>query len=97
MLTEQEIGTAATNHTAIRRIVAQHGHLSVDMNRIQDDSDLYLAGLTSLATVNLMLVLENHFDIEFPDSKLGRGTFASLNAIFQAVAELKGGCHAGPV
>jgi acyl carrier protein len=35
-------------------------------------------------------MLENHFDIEFPDSKLGRGTFASVEAIAEAVAELKG-------
>ena len=74
----------------IRRIVAQHGNLSTKIDDLRDDSDLYLAGLTSLATVNVMLMLENHFDIEFPDSKLGRGTFASLEAIAEAVAELKG-------
>ena len=74
----------------IRRIVAQHGNLSTRVDELRDDSDLYLAGLTSLATVNVMLMLENHFDIEFPDSKLGRGTFASLEAIAEAVAELKG-------
>jgi acyl carrier protein len=74
----------------IRRIVAQHGNLSTKIDDLRDDSDLYLAGLTSLATVNVMLMLENHFDIEFPDSKLGRGTFASLEAIVEAVAELKG-------
>ncbi len=75
---------------AIRRIVGQHGHLSLNVDLLDDDSDLYQAGLTSLATVNVMLVLENHFDIEFPDSKLGRGTFASFAAIAEAVAELKG-------
>jgi acyl carrier protein len=97
MLKEQELGTAATNLAAIRRIVAQRGQLSVDVNSLEDDSDLYVAGLTSLATVNLMLALENHFDIEFPDSKLGRGTFGSLSAISQAVTELKGTCYAGSV
>ena len=72
----------------IREIIAQHGRLSVDVRNLPDDSDLYHAGLTSLATVNLMLALENHFDIEFPDSMLSRKTFASLESIAEAVAEL---------
>lgn len=74
----------------IRRIVAQHGNLSVSVENLKDDSDLYLAGLTSLATVNVMLALENQFDIEFPDAKLGRMTFSSFEAIAGVVTELKG-------
>lgn len=74
----------------IRRIVAQHGNLSVSVENLKDDSDLYLAGLTSLATVNVMLALENQFDIEFPDAKLGRMTFSSFEAITGVVTELKG-------
>jgi acyl carrier protein len=35
-----------------------------------------------------MLALENHFDVEFPDSMLTRKTFASLESIAEAVAEL---------
>ena len=76
--------------TAIRAILKQHGRLSVDPAALTEHSDLYFAGLTSLATVNVMLALENHFDIEFPDSMLSRKTFASLEAIAEAVAELRG-------
>jgi acyl carrier protein len=71
---------------AIREIVSQHGRLSVDVNRLKDDGDLYAAGLTSLATVNVMLALEDRFDIEFPEALLSRKTFASLEAIADAVA-----------
>jgi len=74
---------------AIRQIVAQHADLGVSVDSLKDSSDLYFAGLTSLATVNIMLALENHFDIEFPDAKLGRRTFATFEAIAEAVAELK--------
>jgi acyl carrier protein len=81
---------AVSHVPAIREIIGRHGWLATDVNSLQDDSDLYLAGLTSLATVNLMLALENHFDIEFPDSMLGRKTFASLEAIAEAVSELVG-------
>ena len=72
----------------IREIIAQHGRLSVDAHSLKEDSDLYQAGLTSLATVNVMLALEDRFDIEFPESKLSRKTFMSLDAIAEAVAEL---------
>jgi acyl carrier protein len=87
---EKETRTKPADLADIRRIVAQHGHLSGSIDSLADDSDLYLAGLTSLATVNVMLMLENHFDIEFPDSKLGRVTFSSIESIAEVVAELKG-------
>jgi len=55
-----------------------------------DGSDLYHAGLTSLATVGLMLALEDEFDIEFPDSMLSRKTFGSIESIVDAIEELQG-------
>ncbi len=73
---------------AIRDILARHGRLSVDVATLADGSDLYRAGLTSLATVNVMLALEEHFDVEFPDAMLTRKSFASLESIADAVAEL---------
>ena len=60
----------------------------MEIKTLKDDSDLYLAGLTSLGTVNLMLALENQFDIEFPDSMLNRKTFASLESIAESIEEL---------
>lgn len=76
------------NAAAIREIVAQQGCLPVDVSSLGDDSDLYTTGLTSLATVGLMLALEDRFDIEFPERMLGRGTFRSLASITEAVSEL---------
>ena len=52
--------------------------------------DLYEAGLTSLSTVNLMLALEEHFNVEFLDRMLGRKTFGSIRALNDAIAELRG-------
>src|SRR4051812_37776553 len=83
-----EVRSVVSDLVAIREILARHGHLSVPVNTLTDDGDLYSAGLTSLGTVNLMLALENHFDVEFPDSMLTRKTFASLEAIAEAVSEL---------
>ena len=78
----------APDLAAIRGILSQHGRLSVDAHSLPVDGDLYNAGLTSLATVGIMLALEDHFNIEFPDSMLRRKTFESLESISDAVSEL---------
>jgi acyl carrier protein len=74
----------------IRDIVAAHGRLLVDVGTLSDESDLYAAGLTSLSTVNLMLALEEHFDVEFLDRMLGRKTFQSIQSLSDAITELCG-------
>ena len=73
---------------SVREIVAQHGRLGIPVTELADDGDLYSAGLTSLATVGLMLALEDAFDIEFPDSMLSRKTFASIASLAAAVETL---------
>lgn len=73
----------------VREILMQHGRLSTDISSLNDDGDLYNAGLTSLATVGLMLALEEEFDIEFPDSMLSRKTFSSIESITDAIEELQ--------
>lgn len=78
-------------HSArIRSVIAEHARLLVDVSQLTDDSDLYEAGLTSLSTVNLMLALEEHFDVEFLDRMLGRKTFQSIRSLAAAIAELTG-------
>jgi acyl carrier protein len=72
----------------IRDIVAKHARLSSDPAELTPTSDLYAAGLTSLTTVHLMLALEDHFAVEFPDKFLSRKTFESLQSISEAIQEL---------
>jgi acyl carrier protein len=72
----------------VREIISQHGRLSAAVDQLSDTSDLYAAGLTSLATVGLMLALEEGFDIEFPDAMLSRKTFGSIDALASAVERL---------
>lgn len=74
----------------IRTIIAQHARLSVDVSQLTDDSNLYEAGLTSLSTVNLMLGLEEHFNVEFTDNMLGRKMFGSIRSLAEAIEELLG-------
>lgn len=73
---------------SIREILAEHGRLPVDARTLDAEGDLYTAGLTSLATVGVMLALEDKFDVEFPESLLNRGTFRSIVSIAEAVRGL---------
>jgi acyl carrier protein len=75
----------------VRQVLKQHGRLSKDIAVLTDDADLYQAGLTSHASVNVMLALEGAFDVEFPDHMLKRGVFESLAAIRAAIEELTRG------
>lgn len=74
--------------TTIRDILTEHGRLPVEVETLSDTDDLYESGLTSHASVNVMLALEDTFDIEFPDSLLRKGTFESVSAIRSALESL---------
>lgn len=76
--------------TTIREVLHEHGRLSVDVRQVGAEDDLYVAGLTSHASVNVMLALEDSFDIEFPDRLLRKSTFASVDSITRAIGELAG-------
>jgi acyl carrier protein len=73
----------------IRELIAEHARLAVEVRTLSDEDSLYEAGMTSHATVNLMLALENSFDTEFPDSMLTRSVFESVSSIAAALGELQ--------
>lgn len=72
----------------IRSILKGTDYLQVNVDGLSEDADLYAAGLNSHATVNLMLSLEEAFDVELPDRLLRRRTFSSIKAISEALAEI---------
>lgn len=72
----------------IRDVLAAHGRMSVDPRTLDGHADLYELGLTSHASVNVMLALEDEFDIEFPDEVLKKSTFASVCSIEQVLKGL---------
>lgn len=72
----------------IRSVLETHGRLPVSVSNLSDDDDLYESGLSSHASVNVMLALEDAFDVEFPDSLLRKRTFQSVAAIRDALESL---------
>jgi acyl carrier protein len=75
-------------NATIKELIDTHAGLPVGGAEVGEDQDLYRAGMKSFASVQLMLALEETFDIEFPDTMLTRATFRSRAAIEQAVQEL---------
>jgi acyl carrier protein len=74
---------------SIRDTLRHHARLSVDVDALPEDADLYQAGMSSHATVNVMLALEQAFDIEFPDRMLRRSVFESIASMRAALEELR--------
>lgn len=74
--------------TDIRELLNEHARLPVEIGSLTDNADLYAAGLSSFATVHLMLALEERFDVEFSDTMLNRRSFASIAAIRDGIARL---------
>ena len=72
----------------VRAVFKGAEFLQTDLDGLADDADLYAAGVNSHATVNLMLALEEAFDVEAPDRLLGRRTFSSIDAIAKALVEI---------
>jgi len=73
---------------AILSIVAAYGNLSIEMSSLSYDEDLFRAGMTSYASVQVMLELERRFGIEFPEDMLRQSTFESVSSIRSAVSGL---------
>lgn len=75
--------------TTVRSVLADQGKLSEDAQSIAVDADLYRAGMTSHASVNVMLGLEDEFGIEFPEERLTKATFTSVQSITEAVEAIQ--------
>ena len=70
---------------AIREVISSAVNLTVDVDSLADDDNLYLVGLTSHGVVNVLVELEDRLGIEMPDSLLQRDTFSSISALRDAV------------
>jgi acyl carrier protein len=86
MTQAQDIAADITDQ--IRGVLGRYGGLAVDVVDIGDVDDLFRAGMSSFANVNVMLALEGAFGLEFPESMLRRDTFESVSAIRRALERL---------
>ncbi len=71
----------------VREVLAKHGGLKQDIATIAADASLSDEGMTSHASVNVMLALESVFG-EIPERMLTRSVFRSVSSIAQAMTEI---------
>jgi acyl carrier protein len=83
------VATLDSTRTKIRQVIAEHARLSGPIDELSDNADLFEAGMTSHASVSVMLALEDAFDLEFPDSMLRRNVFETVNSIAAALSEVE--------
>ncbi|CAM5401339.1 phosphopantetheine-binding protein [Streptomyces xanthochromogenes] len=56
--------------------------------------DLKAVGLDSMATIELLVRLEDQYDVEIPEDKLTAATFATPGALWAVLAALRTAAHA---
>jgi phosphopantetheine--protein transferase-like protein len=90
MSPETQETTVTERIESIRAVLAEHGRLAIPVSELENDTSLYGAGLTSHATVSVMLALEDEFDIEFPENLLRRSSFESIHSLDVALETVLG-------
>jgi acyl carrier protein len=75
-----------TTRDAVRTVLAAHGSLRTDPWRMAPTDDLYAAGLTSMASVHVLLAVEAALGIEFPERALDRALFSSIDSLATTAA-----------
>lgn len=83
-----EAYVSSTLSDRIRAVINEHAHLSVDALTLDAHADLFRAGLSSHSSMELMLAVEDAFDIEFPDAMLKRELVQSIAALEAAVGKV---------
>jgi len=72
----------------IKQVIIEFSEIQSDLSRLTLDDNLFNLGMSSRASVNLMMGLESEFDIEFPDEMMRKEIFESIGSIGQAVNNL---------
>lgn len=65
----------------IRNIISKTLSLTQSADAIMSDTDLQTVGMDSLSFINLVLEIENYFEVEFPDEKLIISEACSINEL----------------
>jgi acyl carrier protein len=75
----------------VRQVIEDNAGLPVPVQTVDGDADLFLRGMSSHASVSVMVALEDEFGVEFPDSMLRRDVFGSIDSLTDAISQLVAG------
>ena len=79
----------AERQQQIREILAEYGRLAAPASELDEDTNLFAVGLDSVAIVNVLMALEERFDVELPDELLSRRSFSSIGTLEDIVSSLQ--------
>ena len=79
----------AERQQQIREILAEYGRLATAVSELDEDTNLFAVGLDSVAIVNVLMALEERFDVELPDELLSRRSFSSIGTLEDIVSSLQ--------
>ncbi|GAA6621094.1 acyl carrier protein [Scytonema sp. NUACC26] len=73
----------------LKTIIAEELDVNLKPEEIDENVSLFEDGLgfDSIATVELISLIEKHFGIEFSDSELGTESFSSLKVLADFIAQ----------
>lgn len=72
----------------VKKVVVKHAEIGQDLDSLKEDESLFVKGMSSRASVAVMIGLEAEFDVEFPDEMLRREVFESVHSISSAISSL---------
>jgi len=72
----------------IRDLVLTQARLPQGSESVSDTTNLNDAGLTSLARINVIIAIEDHYQITFEDELLTRENFKDIQSISKLVKQL---------
>ncbi|MER5214821.1 phosphopantetheine-binding protein [Streptomyces sp. NPDC002838] len=73
----------------LRALVLEDSKTGQLRDTLTFDTDLWNSGMDSMASVRLLVAIEEEFGIEFPDELLTRSTFTSITTMASAVRSLR--------
>lgn len=78
-------------HDGVRDALASVGRLPSDVALLGDDDDLFRAGLSSQAAVEVVFTLEDRFGFELPDDAITRDNLSSIGRLAALVERAASG------
>jgi acyl carrier protein len=73
----------------VRALLGEIANLAVPLSELDDESNLFEAGMSSLEVVTLVVALERKYDFRFDQDSMRIDTFRSIASISDAVAKAR--------
>jgi acyl carrier protein len=74
----------------VRALVGEIANLAVPLTELDDESNLFEAGMSSLEVVTLVVALERKYGFRFDQNAMCIDAFRSIASISDAVAKARG-------